>query len=260
MKALLFRIHYGIVYYTSWFLFGIVGVALNIVCAVLLLLPNRKTHATRARMAIRWLFNLFMRWIHFSGVVKVTWKGFGQPLSAGTVYVGNHPTLIDAPIILSRIPDAICIFKPKLMRNPALGPAAIIAEFVAGNAGVDLIRAAADKVNEGRSLLIFPEGTRTAMGEALGTLRSGFALIASRAHAPVQLIVIRTTEHIVRKGRPWWRLPKVLPAHVVVSLDRRWEHDPSRQAAELSAEIRERLLQVVSAPVEIPDPLWKWKP
>jgi 1-acyl-sn-glycerol-3-phosphate acyltransferase len=145
------------------------------------------------------------------------------------------------------------------MRNPAIGPAAIVAGFVAGDAGVDLIRTAAGKVAKGRSLLIFPEGTRTAIGEALGTLRSGFALIALRAQAPVQLVVIRSTDHLVRKGRPWWRLPKVLPAHIVVSLDRRWEHDPSRHAAALTAEVTTRLLEVAGTPVEIPGPLWKWK-
>jgi 1-acyl-sn-glycerol-3-phosphate acyltransferase len=259
VNAFLFRVYYGTVYYLSWLLFGTVGFILNIVCIFLLLLPNREAHATRARERIRRLFDLFMRWIHFTGIVKVTWKGFDQPLTGGTVYIGNHPTLIDAPIVLSRIPDAICIFKPQLIRNPALGPAAIIAEYVSGDAGVDVIRTTAGKVAEGRSLLIFPEGTRTAVGEVLGTLRSGFALIASRARAPVQLIVIRTTENLVRKGRPWWRLPKILPAHVVVSLDRRWEHDPTRHAATLTAEVTERLQQAAAERVDIPNPLWKWK-
>jgi 1-acyl-sn-glycerol-3-phosphate acyltransferase len=259
MKHFFFRVYYGIVYYTSWFLFGAVGLMLNIACSVLLLLPNRKAHGARVRRAIRWCFGLFMRWIHFSGVVKVTWEGFDQPLPTGTVYVGNHPTLIDAPIMLSRIRDAICIFKPKLMRNPALGPAAIMGEYVAGDAGVDLIRTAAGEVAAGHSLLIFPEGTRTEMDAVLGNMRAGFALIASRAKAPVQLFVIRATQHIVRKGRPWWRLPMVLPAHVVVSLDKRWEHDATRHAATLTDEITARLLEVAGAPVEIPENLWEWK-
>ncbi len=78
------------------------------------------------------------------------------------------------------------------MRNPAVGPAAVMAGYVRGDAGLDLIRAAAAKVAAGQSLLVFPEGTRTAAGAVVGPMKPGFALIADRAKAPVRLIVIRS--------------------------------------------------------------------
>lgn len=232
-------------YYASWLVFGLVGVALNLLCLPLLLLPRRETFGPAVRRVIRTLFDFWTRWLHMCDVVRVFWHGFDAPLAPGTVYVANHPTLIDATCLLARLPDAVCIFKPALMRNPAIGPAAIMGGYIAGDAGVDLLREAAIKVAAGRSLLIFPEGTRTAPGATLGSLKAGFALIASRAHAPVQLILIRATPGLAAKGRPWWALPPTLPADVHVFLDRKWEHFPGRRAGDLKDEVEAHLREAL---------------
>ncbi|HNW40967.1 MAG TPA: hypothetical protein PKN08_03610, partial [Opitutaceae bacterium] len=107
------RAYYRLAYYLSWALFFGVGIPFNFLCLPLLLLPRR--HARTMRRALRGLFDFWMRWFHFSGVVRIVWQGFDAPFTPGTIYIANHPTLIDAPILLSRIPDAICIFKPALM-------------------------------------------------------------------------------------------------------------------------------------------------
>jgi len=58
-----------------------------------------------------------------------------EALRGPAVYVANHPGLLDATFILARLPDTICIFKPALIRNPAMGPAAIMAEYASGESG-----------------------------------------------------------------------------------------------------------------------------
>ena len=243
-------VHGGLVvaYFLSWALFAGGGVLLSLGCAPLLLLRRREAYGSAVRTVIRWLFDLWLRWFHFSRCLVITWRGFEAPLTTGTVYIANHPTLLDATFLLARLPDAICIFKPALRSNPATGPAAIMAGYVVGETGVDLIRDVAERVAAGRSFLIFPEGTRTAPGTTLGTLKPGFALIAQRARAPVQLIVIRASPDLVPRGRPWWRPPAVLPAHAELTLDRRWEHDPARPTVDLTAEVGRRLSEVLTAP------------
>jgi 1-acyl-sn-glycerol-3-phosphate acyltransferase len=241
------RAYYVFVYYFSWLVFGLAGLALNLGCALLLLLPRRKSYGPAVRRAIRALFDFWPRWLYCCGVVRVSWHGFDAPLTPGTVYIANHPTLIDATCLLARMPDGVCIFKPQLMRNPVLGPAAIMADYIAGDAGVDLIREAAARVAAGRSLLIFPEGTRTAPGAILGPLKAGFALIAGRAHAPVQLIVIRATPGLVARGQPWWKLPATLPAHVRLTLDQRWSYDAHVHAADLKDAVERRLHEVLAS-------------
>ena len=235
------------VYYLSWGWFMGVGLVLSLFCAPFLLLPSRQAAGSLVRSTIRALFKLWLWWLRFSGYLRITWRGFEVPLTKSTVYIANHPTLLDATFLLARLPDAVCIFKPALLRNPAIGPAAITAGYVVGDTGVDLIRDAAGKVAAGCSLLIFPEGTRTRPGATLGPLKPGYALIAERARAPVQLVVIRASPGLVPRGTPWWRPPALLPAWVEIALDRRWEYDPARPTVTLTAEIERRLSEILHA-------------
>jgi 1-acyl-sn-glycerol-3-phosphate acyltransferase len=235
------RAYFAVAYYASWGVFAGVSLLLNLVCLPLLLCPRCETGGARMRRVIRWLFDFWLGWMHATGVVRVEWRGFEAPLAPGAVFIANHPTLVDATFILARLPDAICIFKPVLLRNPAVGPAAILAGYVGGVPGVDLVREVSAKIGAGQSLLIFPEGTRTEAGRVLNPLRPGFALIASRAQAPVQLLCVRSSGGFVPRGRAWWRLPPVLPATVEITLDRRWEYDSARSPTVLTEEVERHL-------------------
>jgi 1-acyl-sn-glycerol-3-phosphate acyltransferase len=229
-----------VAYYLSWLLFGLGGLALNLGCAPFLLFRDRERFGPRARAAARWLFDFWVRWMHFSGVVEVVFRGFDHALAPGVVYVGNHPTLVDAPFLLARLTDTVCIFKPALLRNPCVGPAALLCGYVSGDAGVDGIRAAAARVSAGQSLLIFPEGTRTDPGSMLNPLRPGFALIAARARAPIRLIHVRTSPLMARKGHPWWKLPP-LPGRFEFTLGELIPSDDPRPASALAVHVADRL-------------------
>ena len=245
MIAALKKAYYVTTYLLSWWWFFFVGFLLNLCSLPLLLLPRSESRGQRMRAVIRRLFELWTWWFNTSGVVRVRWRGFTEPLPTGCIYIANHPTLIDAPLLLARLPDTICIFKPALLRNPVIGPPAIMAGYVAGEPGVDLVRQIAEKIAQGRSLLVFPEGTRTGAGLTLGPVKPGFALIAARARAPVQLLVIRSTPDLVTRGRPWWRPPSVQPSTVEITLGRRWEYDPVRTPTQLSEEVEQHLLTVL---------------
>ncbi|MBE2214718.1 MAG: 1-acyl-sn-glycerol-3-phosphate acyltransferase [Opitutaceae bacterium] len=240
------RAYYIVAYYLSFLLFGLVGLGLNLVCLPLLLIPRRERLGPRVRRVVRWLFAWWVKWLNACGIVRVRYHGFDRPIEGGVVVVANHPTLIDAPVLLARMPDATCIFKRALMRNPFVGPAALLAGYTSGAGGVDTVRAVARKVAAGRSLLIFPEGTRTATGAVLGPLKAGFAVIAAHGRAPVQAVIIRATPGLVARGRPWWKFPESLPACVDVTLDRRWEVDRSCHAQQFAARLEAHLREVLS--------------
>jgi 1-acyl-sn-glycerol-3-phosphate acyltransferase len=231
----------------SWGLFGAAGLLLNVACLALTLLPRRAAIEPAARRAIRRLFAGWLAWLHVSGITRVTWLGFDAPLTRGTVYVANHPSIVDATLILARLPDAVCIFKPSLMRNPAIGPAAVMAGYVRGDTGLDLIKAAGAKVAAGQSMLVFPEGTRTAPGTMLGKMKPGFALIAAQARAPVTLMIVRTSPELGARGRPLWPAPAVLPCWVEITLDRTWAHEAGRSAAELTHCVEQRICEVLAS-------------
>jgi 1-acyl-sn-glycerol-3-phosphate acyltransferase len=248
MKARLVHGVLAAAYFLSWVLFAGVGVMLSLLCLPLLLLPRREGLGPAVRRTIRALFWIWLRWFQLSRCVRITWRGFDQPCAGRTIFVANHPTLLDATFLLARLPDPICIIKPALMRSPAIGPAALLAEYVTGGSDIDLIRNVAGKVAAGRSLLLFPEGTRTEQGTTLGALKPGYALIAERAHAAVQLVVIRASPDLVPRGRPWWRPPSILPAWAELTLDRRWEYDPARRTRDLTAQVERRLCEALTPP------------
>ena len=231
----------AVAYYLPWLWFGLGGILLNIVCALLLLVPGRRRLGSGTRLAIKRMFIFWRQWCHATRIFRVTWRGFENArLSPGTIYVANHPALVDAPVLLSLLPDAICIFKPALLKNPAIGPAALMAGYASGGDGLDAIRNASDKVAEGRSLLIFPEGTRTGPGERLGPLKPGFALIARRARAPIRLLTIEVSRHLTTKGRAWWKLPE-LPTWMVVTLGEEIPADTNLSPAEITTYVTEKL-------------------
>ena len=242
------RSYYFLAGHLSWLVFGSVSLVLNFVCAILLVLPGRNRHGPAARETIRRLFVTWCAWLHATRLIYVTWNGLTPERLAGpAVYIANHPGLLDATFILARLPDTICIFKPSVMRNPALGPAAILAGYASGDAGVDLIRDVAGRVADGRSLLIFPEGTRTVAGVDLNPLKPGFALIAARAQVPVRLLVVRSPRDLVPKGWPWWRIP-AFPAHVEISLLGELDAAVMENAAELTAHATQQLSAALAAP------------
>lgn len=232
----------------SWIVFGAVSLALNFTSAILLVLPGRERHGPAARATICRLFSAWCAWLHATRLIYVTWRGFTPEATAGpAVYIANHPGLLDATFILARMPDTICIFKPSVMHNPALGPAAILAGYASGDAGVDLIRDVAARVAAGRSLLIFPEGTRTLAGRVLNPLKPGFAVIAARAQVPVRLVLVRAPRDLVPKGQPWWRVP-TFPAQVEIILLGELQPGAKEKAAELTIRAAEQLSAALVAP------------
>jgi 1-acyl-sn-glycerol-3-phosphate acyltransferase len=198
-------------------LFAIGGLELSLLSFLAGWLPATDRTERFFQRLIHRHFAAFHGWCALTGLVRVRYRGFENLPAGGLVLAANHPALIDITCILARVPEALCIFKPAIRRNPVLGAAARRAGYIGSDGGHDLVRAAADKVAAGHKLVVFPEGTRTPQGGTLLPLKPGFVLIARRAGAPIQLVRITTTSDVLGKGVPWWRLPR-FPALVDVSV------------------------------------------
>lgn len=120
------------------------------------------------------------------------------------VITPNHPSLLDAILIISRLPRVACTAKAKLLRNLLLGGSARLAGFIRNDAPLRLVREGVRQLQAGRQLLIFPEGSRTGGGE-IDPFKGGFALIAKRAGAAVQTVFIESNSRFLGKG---WSLLK----------------------------------------------------
>ena len=134
----------------------------------------------------------------------------------------NHPSLIDAPLIISRLPHITCIAKAALWDNPFFGAGIRLAGYVRNDTPRQLLRQAATALRRTGpgQMLIFPEGTRSPPGQ-VGTFLPGFAAIACRAGADVQTVFIETNSAYMSKGWPIFRMP-VFPITYQVRLGRRF--------------------------------------
>ncbi|SAK47731.1 phospholipid/glycerol acyltransferase [Caballeronia fortuita] len=157
----------------------------------------------------------------------------GQP---PMILAPNHPCLLDALLIASRVPDTCCVMKGDVAGNVFLGPGALLAGYIVNDTSVGLIRAAVGELHRGSPLLLFPEGTRTG-NSSVNPLKGGIALIAARAQVPVQTLIIETDSAFLGKGWQIFRKP-ALPITYRVTLGRRFA-PPGRDHAALQAFIAE---------------------
>lgn len=142
----------------------------------------------------------------------------------GIVIAPNHPTLFDVVLIVSRVPNVVCVTKAQSWHNPLLGGMIRLAGFIRNDAPLPLVRRAAAELRAGSNLLIFPEGTRTPADATLGPFRPGFALMAKAARAPIQTVFLDNATPYLRKGWPLLRQPP-LPLHYRARLGERFIPD-----------------------------------
>lgn len=171
------------------------------------------------------------------------------------VLVANHPSLLDAVMIISRFPDMVCVMKAALMNNILLGSAARLARYIPNHAPLDVVLRARKALRDGGHLLIFPEGTRTSRFPVDACTASA-GLIARRESVPVQSLLIEFNSPYLGKTWPLWRRPE-LPLHFRVRVGRRFA-PPADVAAfgkELEAYFRAELATETKPAKVAPPPL-----
>ena len=146
----------------------------------------------------------------------------------------NHPSLIDALLILTRHPNLVCVMKAELMRNVFLGAGSRLARYVPNESPRQMVKESVANLRQpGCLLLLFPEGTRTRQWP-INPLAASVGLIAKRAAVPVQTLVIETDSPFLSKGWPLFRRPR-LPIVYRVRLGKRF--DPPENAAAFTEEL-----------------------
>lgn len=162
----------------------------------------------------------------------------------GLVIVANHPSLLDAMMLVARLPRSACVMKASLMRNPFLAAGALLARYIPNDSAHGMVRQAVADLREGGQLVMFPEGTRTTRAP-INPFQPGFALMAKHARVPIQTVFIDTRSPYLGKGWPLWRLPP-LPIEFSVRLGRRFE--PSADHEALAREIEAYFAAEVMVP------------
>ncbi|AWU96543.1 lysophospholipid acyltransferase family protein [Azospirillum ramasamyi] len=223
-----------VLFYGLLFLFGLMSLAWSLTAALIGPLLPRRFAGPLGRLAIKTGFRLYLGTLRACGVLKTDLSALdGLKGDGGLLICPNHPSILDAVLLISHLPDVVCIAKAKVYDNLFLGGGARMAGYIRNDAPNSLVKLAAQQVRAGHHLLIFPEGTRTERAP-VNALKGGFALIAKTAEAPVQAVFIDSNTNFLGKGWPLFRKPE-FPLVYTVRLGRRF--DPVTDMRGLVAEL-----------------------
>ena len=196
-----------IAFYLVLAAFGAVFLGWNLPATAFYWLLPRERSVRLGQYVIMRAFRMLLGLMRMAGLARFDLSAIDALRGeAGLVIAPNHPTLLDAVLVTSRLPRVVCITKASLWDNPALGAGARLAGYIRNDAPFRVLRHATDAVRSGSQLLIFPEGTRT-RSQPVGPFKAGFALMARRAGAPVQTVLMHASSPYLSKGWPLWRRP-----------------------------------------------------
>ena len=142
-----------------------------------------------------------------AGGIRVVIQGAENiPTGESCIFLSNHVSNLDPPILLPAIPGMCSVFlKKSLMKIPFVGIAMRMAKYVPVSRGhsrqeaEQSVAIAADALRSGMHIFIFPEGTRSPDGNLL-PFKKGAFFLAADANAPMVPIVIQGTAQMMRKG------------------------------------------------------------
>jgi 1-acyl-sn-glycerol-3-phosphate acyltransferase len=134
------------------------------------------------------------------------------PRTGGVLIASNHQSLLDPVLIGVQVPRPLTyLAKSDLFENPYVNwlIRSLYAFPVRQERGeVSAVREAIRRLEEGRALVVFPEGSRTKDGELL-SLEPGIGLIARKADVPIVPCVIHGSFEAWPKGHKLFRPGKI---------------------------------------------------
>jgi 1-acyl-sn-glycerol-3-phosphate acyltransferase len=213
MRWLIQFIRRGLLTGGAFLLFFTIGMVLSyIVLPAVHLVSSRDLAARRCRRIVARTWVVFHGYMRVSGLLQYDPHQTKIVLPAtGAVVIANHPTLVDVTAIVSACPDLIFVAKRQMFRSPLVGPLLRLCDQIeAGTgvlAGVAVIDDAVDRLRLGRSVLLFPEGTRSPKG-AVGQFFPGALEIAARAGVPVVPLLVQSDPPALMRGQPWHDIPE----------------------------------------------------
>lgn len=155
--------------------------------------------------------------------------------SLGKVYISNHASYLDIFVQLAYLPDSVrMIYKKEINRIPLLGWAMAAARFISIDRknirkAMDSLATGAEKIRNGLSIVIYPEGTRTNDGE-VGEFKRGMFFLADKARADIVPVTIVNSFGLMPAGSV-----RIKPGTIKLIIDKPIKY---RKDKELLNEIR----------------------
>lgn len=198
--------------------FGAGGALFTLLIAPGLIAVKRdpRARAAVARRCVRGLLAAYVGAMQRLGLIALEYDGLEHLQRRGSLVIANHPTLIDAFLLLARIDDLVPIAKRALLANPFTHGALRAADYEINDDGARLIESCRTRLARGESVLLFPEGTRSGAGDAV-RLKRGAAQLAVRIGCPIVPVTVLASERLLARDARWWLAPPTQPRFRVIA-------------------------------------------
>jgi 1-acyl-sn-glycerol-3-phosphate acyltransferase len=209
--------------YTSLSLLGLICLTWSVFAIPLYFILPRRLGTVVGRRGIMTGFRLYAWSLSITHTYRLDLRAIdtlrgGPPL----ILAPNHPSLIDALLILTRHPNLVCVMKSQLMKNVFLGSGSRLARYVPNDSPRQLVKESVAHLRAGAVLLLFPEGTRTTHDPINSFLVASVGLIAKHANVAVQTLLIETDSPFLSKGWSLFKRP-TFPITYRVKLGKRFD-------------------------------------
>ena len=193
----------------SFFVFGIGSFLLGIIIMPLLifLVRDEKRRVRWSRLLVGNAMRFFGFFMNTVGVLRYELTGT-EHIQPGQSYLilANHPSLIDVVFLLSLFPTAECVIKQELRENFWTRHLMKGVGYISNRDPGQWLNDCIDRLTDGQSLILFPEGTRTVPGKPLKFM-AGAAAVAVRAGVDCLPIVITCSPTTLTKADRWYQVP-----------------------------------------------------
>lgn len=194
----------------SMFSIGALIVGLLLMPLVRVLPASRELKRARARGVMRVSLRLFVAQMAGLGGMTYEFRDAQRLGRPGQLIVANHPSLIDVVFLLAFVPGTGCVVKQGLWRNPLTRGAVTLAEFITNDPTSSMIQSASAGLEDGQTVIMFPEGTRSVPGQPF-VFHRGAANVALRAARIVTPVYVRCQPTTLTKAEHWYRIPSRRP-------------------------------------------------
>lgn len=181
-----------------------------------------------ARLAEKTAQNWGRRFVGVTGnKVKVIYKdkeAFDAVKGEPVVVIANHQSNLDIPLMLGHLGRPIGFIAKKEMESwPIIGTwmKYINCQFLDrsdARKAVETMKLAIEKIKNGASVMIFPEGTRSETGE-IGEFKKGSFKLATEPGVKILPVAIKGTYNVWRKGEKQIRKTDVITLYVDTPID-----------------------------------------
>lgn len=150
------------VMYVSMAVFAATCLVLSAAALPLYALLPRPAGVRIGRLGISRASRLYCWWLTLVGAYRLDLDALDALRDEPAIILApNHPSIIDAILILARHPNVACVMKSDLMNNVFLGVSARLAGYICNRPPRRFVRDSVAELRNGGVLLLFPEGTRT---------------------------------------------------------------------------------------------------